>query len=103
MVIRMKKSYVDTKAEFRRLKTILPSIRRKDNVSKLDIILEAIKYIDDLQDQLMDRLSERRHVVSLLSLGAEVRMEENGDGVNSRGCSSSEDEEEEVEDLPNSL
>jgi len=26
-------------------------------VSKLDIILEAIKYIDDLQDQLIDRLS----------------------------------------------
>ena len=26
-------------------------------MSKLDIILEAIKYIDDLQDQLFDRLS----------------------------------------------
>ena len=47
----------NTKAEFKRLKTILPSIRRKDNVSKLDIILEAIKYIDDLQDQLFDRLT----------------------------------------------
>merc|ERR1712141_517423 len=47
----------NTKAEFKRLKTILPSIRRKENVSKLDIILEAIKYIDDLQDQLFDRLS----------------------------------------------
>ena len=47
----------NTKAEFKRLKTILPSIRRKENVSKLDIILEAIKYIDDLQDQLFDRLT----------------------------------------------
>lgn len=47
----------NTKAEFKRLKTILPSIRRKEKVSKLDIILEAIKYIDDLQDQLFDRLS----------------------------------------------
>jgi len=47
----------NTRAEFKRLKTILPSIRRKENVSKLDIILEAIKYIDDLQDQLFDRLS----------------------------------------------
>ena len=47
----------NTKAEFKRLKTILPSIKRKENVSKLDIILEAIKYIDDLQDQLFDRLS----------------------------------------------
>lgn len=45
-----------TRAEFKRLKTILPSIQRKDNVSRLDIILEAIKYIDDLQDQLIDRL-----------------------------------------------
>ena len=47
----------NTRAEFKRLKTILPSIRRKENVSKLDIILEAIKYIDDLQDQLFDRLT----------------------------------------------
>ena len=49
--------YRNTRAEFKRLKTILPSINRKENVSKLDIILEAIKYIDDLQDQLFDRLS----------------------------------------------
>merc|ERR1712029_928374 len=35
----------NTRAEFKRLKTILASIRRKENVSKLDIILEAIKYI----------------------------------------------------------
>merc|ERR1712024_420361 len=49
--------YKNTRAEFKRLKTILPSIRRKENVSKLDIILEAIKYIDDLQDQLFDRLT----------------------------------------------
>merc|ERR1712117_562427 len=47
----------NTRAEFKRLKTILPSIKRKENVSKLDIILEAIKYIDDLQDQLFDRLT----------------------------------------------
>ncbi len=46
----------NTRAEFRRLKTIVPSIRRKENVSNLDIILEAIKYIDDLQDQLVTRL-----------------------------------------------
>lgn len=46
---------VHTRNEFKRLKTILPSIQRKENVSNLDIILEAIKYIDDLQDQLIDR------------------------------------------------
>ena len=38
-----------TRAEFQRLKTVLPSIAGKDGVSRLDIILEAIKYIDDLQ------------------------------------------------------
>ena len=48
----------NTRAEFKRLKTILPSIRRKENVSKLDIILEAIKYIDDLTEQLEHRLEE---------------------------------------------
>ena len=29
----------------------------KDNVTQLDIILEAIRYIDQLQDQLVDQLS----------------------------------------------
>ena len=53
-----KKDSRNTRAEFKRLKTILPSIRRKENVSKLDIILEAIKYIDDLTEQLEHRLEE---------------------------------------------
>ena len=53
----------NTRAEFKRLKTILPSIRKKENVSKLDIILEAIKYIDDLTDQLEHRLDEEDVVV----------------------------------------
>ena len=54
----------NTKAEFRRLETILPSIKRKENVSNLDIILEAIKYIDDLQDQLVNRLGKTVEVDS---------------------------------------
>merc|ERR1711936_1033046 len=54
---KLRTDHRNTRAEFKRLKTILPSIKRKENVSKLDIILEAIKYIDDLQDQLFDRLS----------------------------------------------
>ena len=53
----------NTRAEFKRLKTILPSIRKKENVSKLDIILEAIKYIDDLTEQLEHRLDEEDVVV----------------------------------------
>ena len=52
----------NTRAEFKRLKTILPSIRKKENVSKLDIILEAIKYIDDLTEQLEHRLDDEEEV-----------------------------------------
>jgi len=67
----------NTKAEFKRLKTILPSIRRKENVSKLDIILEAIKYIDDLQDQLIDRLSGPRieREATLLALTGQIEKD----------------------------
>ena len=68
----------NTKAEFKRLKTILPSIRRKENVSKLDIILEAIKYIDNLQDQLIDRLSGPRseREATLLALTGQIENDQ---------------------------
>ena len=68
----------NTKAEFKRLKTILPSIRRKENVSKLDIILEAIKYIDNLQDQLIDRLSGPRseREATLLALSGQIENDQ---------------------------
>merc|ERR1712223_1243839 len=91
----------NTRAEFKRLKTILPSIRRKENVSKLDIILEAIKYIDDLQDQLFDRLSgtHSQREATLLAL-TEQDMERSRarlnqlrqSRTNSNSESSSEDE-----------
>ena len=35
-----------------RLKKLVPSISRKDNISKLDVVLEAISYIQRLQDDL---------------------------------------------------
>ena len=69
----------NTRAEFKRLKTILPSIRRKDNVSKLDIILEAIKYIDDLQDQLIDRLGGPRGDREATILALTAQASQNGD------------------------
>ena len=91
----------NTRAEFKRLKTILPSIQRKENVSKLDIILEAIKYIDDLQDQLFDRLSgtHSQREATLLAL-TEQDMERSRarlnqlrqSRTNSNSESSSEDE-----------
>ena len=87
----------NTKAEFKRLKTILPSIRRKEKVSKLDIILEAIKYIDDLQDQLFDRLtgSPSQREAAILAL-TEQDMERSHRSILARASNledSSSDEE----------
>jgi len=98
----------NTKAEFKRLKTILPSIKRKENVSKLDIILEAIKYIDDLQDQLFDRLSgtHSQREATLLAL-TEQDMERSRlrlnqlrqSRTNSNSDTSSDESEETIEDV----
>ncbi len=49
----------ETEVEFSRLKKLVPSISKKQSVSKLDVILEAIRYIDQLQDQLVDQLSSK--------------------------------------------
>jgi hypothetical protein len=96
----------NTKQEFKRLKTILPSIRRKENVSKLDIILEAIKYIDDLQDQLIDRLSGPRseREATLLALTTQEsdntdRLREFGENDDEMFFDRHEGDEDEEEDL----
>ena len=103
----------NTKAEFKRLKTILPSIRRKENVSKLDIILEAIKYIDDLQDQLIDRLGgprgDREATILALTTSATTmatqggvdaeRLKDVSDDVDDEMLEEVFDDEEEDEDL----
>lgn len=39
-----------------RLKELVPSVSAKDNVTQLDIILEAIRYIDSLQNKLADKI-----------------------------------------------
>jgi hypothetical protein len=36
-----------------RLKGLLPSLSRKENVTQLDVILEAIRYIDSLRGRLL--------------------------------------------------
>lgn len=41
---------------FFRLKEVIPSVCAKDNVTQLDIILEAIRYIDSLKNRLADRI-----------------------------------------------
>ena len=50
----------ETEVEFSRLKNLVPAISKKNTVSKLDVILEAIRYIDQLQDQLVDQIAENR-------------------------------------------
>ena len=49
-----------TEVEFSRLKNLVPSISKKQSVSQLDVILEAIRYIDQLQDQLVEQIQDRR-------------------------------------------
>ena len=49
-----------TEVEFSRLKNLVPAISKKDTVSKLDVILEAIRYIDQLQGQLVEQIHEQR-------------------------------------------
>ena len=60
------KDCVDT--EFSRLKNLVPSISKKTTVSKLDVILEAIRYIDSLQDQLIDHIAENKVSVAASAL-----------------------------------
>ena len=38
-----------------RLQKLIPTVSIKDNVTQLDIILEAIRYIDTLRDKLANR------------------------------------------------
>merc|ERR1712096_441778 len=51
-----------------RLQEIIPSVAAKDNVTHLDIILEAIRYIDSLQDKLADKI-ERGEITPLQVAG----------------------------------
>merc|ERR1711874_420956 len=43
------------KKEPSRLQQLIPTVSIKDNVTQLDIILEAIRYIDTLRDKLANR------------------------------------------------
>jgi hypothetical protein len=43
------------RSEYRRLKAIVPSIANKHKVSKVKVVEEAIKYIDELQRALFKR------------------------------------------------
>jgi len=67
-------------------------------VSKLDIILEAIKYIDDLQDQLIDRLSGSSH-----SDRASASTSTSTSASDDKECFKVQDEDEEDEDEDDNL
>ena len=41
-----------------RLKGLIPSLCRKEDVSQLDVVLEAIRYIDTLRDKLIDIIAD---------------------------------------------
>eukprot|EP00092_Neocalanus_flemingeri_P105946 GFUD01135869.1.p1 GENE.GFUD01135869.1~~GFUD01135869.1.p1 ORF type:complete len:110 (+),score=45.87 GFUD01135869.1:26-331(+) len=43
------------KCELSRLQKLIPTMSIKDNVTQLDIILEAIRYIDSLRDRLANK------------------------------------------------
>merc|ERR1711874_629261 len=55
-----------------RLQDLIPSVAAKDNVTHLDIILEAIRYIDSLQDKLADKI-EKGEIVPLQMTGKRKR------------------------------
>merc|ERR1712156_680413 len=55
----------EAELELSRLKELVPSVSVKDNVSQLDVILEAIRYISSLQGKLADRI-EAGDVVPVL-------------------------------------
>ena len=46
---------------------LVPSVSVKDNVSQLDVILEAIRYIASLQGELQDRIDSGQIVPILVS------------------------------------
>ncbi|CAF0848484.1 unnamed protein product [Rotaria sordida] len=44
-----------TKMELKKLKSILPTLKQKPTSTPIEIVLETIRYIRQLEDQLIDR------------------------------------------------
>jgi hypothetical protein len=44
-----------TKMELKKLKSILPTLKQKPTTTPIEIVLETIRYIRQLEDQLIDR------------------------------------------------
>merc|ERR1711962_1949734 len=58
----------EEEVELTRLKELVPSVSVKDNVSQLDVILEAIRYIASLQGRLRDRIDSGEIVPVMVPL-----------------------------------
>ncbi|CAF1519016.1 unnamed protein product, partial [Rotaria sordida] len=51
-----KKTKTDlTKVELKKLKSILPTLKQKPTSTPIEIVLETIRYIRQLENQLIDR------------------------------------------------
>jgi hypothetical protein len=44
-----------TKLELKKLKSLLPTLKQKPTSTPIEIVLETIRYIRQLEDQLIDR------------------------------------------------
>merc|ERR550519_1983407 len=44
--------------QYRMLRTLVPTISDKRNVSKLEVIEETVRYIEELQNRLIDSIGE---------------------------------------------
>jgi hypothetical protein len=57
------------KLELKKLKSILPTLKQKPTSTPIEIVLETIRYIRQLEDQLIDRsLSGRKQTYSQINI-----------------------------------
>merc|ERR1719278_645676 len=82
----------EAELELGRLKELVPSVCVKDNVSQLDVILEAIRYIASLQGRLADKIESGEVVPVMVPMistsnnedmkSVEEKEKEKGEGNN---------------------
>ena len=54
------------------MKELIPSITSKDNVTQLDIVLEAIRYIDSLQEKLSAKIESGDIKITMKKVGKQL-------------------------------
>src|SRR4051794_21784057 len=53
-----------TKNEFKKLKSLLPTLKRKQQSSQIEIVMETIRYIRELEEQLIDRFMDTETAIT---------------------------------------